>query len=179
MGSFARVVDFTGWSGSVPRCETISFVCNDRSARTRLSGSRSPRRHRPTELQRNGRPAGLQLAEAFPQSTEAFLNVRGRDAAVSGHDSGERVLADRERRQRLDGHAAAAARRASASICVTDALRAWRRRAVLYATATARDEARNAGPPPRSTVRVVHSRHVSFEAAGTLLITGFWSAVAM
>jgi hypothetical protein len=40
--------------------------------------------------------------------------------------------------------AAAAARRASASICVTDALRAWRRRAVLYATATARDEARNA-----------------------------------
>jgi len=37
---------------------------------------------------------------------------------------------------------AAAARRASASICVTD--RAWRRRAVLYATATARDEARNA-----------------------------------
>jgi hypothetical protein len=39
---------------------------------------------------------------------------------------------------------AAAARRASASICVTDALRAWRRRAVLYATATARDEARNA-----------------------------------
>jgi hypothetical protein len=39
---------------------------------------------------------------------------------------------------------AAAARRASASICVRDALRAWRRRAVLHATATARDEARNA-----------------------------------
>src|SRR5258706_7170564 len=39
-------------------------------------------------------PAGLQLAEALPQSTEAFLNVRGRDAAVSAHDSGERVLAD-------------------------------------------------------------------------------------
>jgi len=37
MGSFARVVDFTGWSGSVPRRETISFVwCNDHRARTRL-----------------------------------------------------------------------------------------------------------------------------------------------
>jgi hypothetical protein len=35
------------------------------------------------------------LAEAFPQSTEAFLNVHGRDAAVSEHHSRERVLADR------------------------------------------------------------------------------------
>ena len=33
------------------------------------------------------------------------MNIRGRDAAVSEHDSDERVLADRERRQRLDGHA--------------------------------------------------------------------------